>query len=63
MQSAFAKLWILFGLLALAPRASAQPVPEDFRRITDKVAHIVADHITGSRDKIIEDKAFQLSAH
>jgi len=37
MQSAFAKLWILFGLLALAPRASAQPVPEDFRRITDSL--------------------------
>lgn len=31
------KLWILFGLLALAPRLKAQPIPEDFRSLTDSL--------------------------
>ncbi len=37
MQSTCYKIMILFGLMALTPRLAAQPIPEDFRRITDSL--------------------------
>ena len=40
MHSTFYKICILFGLLALAPRATAQPIPGEFRRICDSLLKI-----------------------
>ena len=37
MHSTFYKISILIGLLALAPSISAQPVPEEFRRVTSSL--------------------------
>jgi len=53
MQSAFYKICILLGLLALPSHMSAQPVPEDFRRITDSLIESGAKTIQAFDDALL----------
>lgn len=54
MQSAFYKICILLGLLALPPHVGAQPVPEDFRRITDSLIESGAKTIQAFNDALLK---------